>query len=219
MRIACTDEAPSGDPVDADCKRAVQETAKLLADLGHYVEWAGPRYDADAYATAFVTVMTANCAAYMEDGARMLNRQAGADNLEKINLWVLQEGRKQTGIDLVRALGVINQTTRRVAAFFETCDVLITPALATLPPPIGYLFADTDPAIVWSRMRSFAPFCHIYNGTGQPAASLPAIWNEQGLPVGIQLVARYGDEKSIFRLASQLETARPWNKRRPVSHV
>lgn len=81
------------------------ETAKLLEDLGHEVEWGAPQYAAAAYAAAFVTVMTANCAAYMEDGARLLGRTPGPDNLAKINLWVLQEGRNQTGMDLVRAQG------------------------------------------------------------------------------------------------------------------
>lgn len=93
--------------------------------------------------------------------------------------------------------GVIAEITRKIAAFFQTCDVLATPALVTTPPPIGYLFADGPEAdLVWARMRSFAPFCHICNGTGQPAMRIPATWNDQGLPVSIQLVARYGDEGS-----------------------
>jgi amidase len=220
LRIAYLYDSPSGGEVHADCRRAVTETAALLEGLGHYVEPAGPKYDAAAYAAAFVTVMTTNCAAYMEDGARLLNRVPGPENLEKINYWVLQEGRRQSGMDLVRAQGVINRITRQIAAFFQDCDILITPALATLPPPIGYLFADgPDPEIIWSRMRNFAPFCHIFNGTGQPAMTLPAIWNEQGLPVCIQLVAGYGDEGAIFRLASQLEVARPWKNRRPPVHA
>jgi Asp-tRNA(Asn)/Glu-tRNA(Gln) amidotransferase A subunit family amidase len=220
MLIACTFDTPSGDPVHADCKRAVIETAKLLEDLGHYVEWAAPRYDAAAYAAAFMAVIVASVATEIEDVARLLDREPGPDNLEKVNLWVLNESRRQTGMDLMRAQNVINQITRQVAGFFETCDILITPALGTLPPPIGHMFADIpDTDIVWSRVHELAPFSGLYNGTGQPAMSLPALWNDQGLPVCVQLVGRYGDENSIIRLASQLETARPWSKRKPVVHA
>jgi amidase len=215
MRIAFTCDSPSGDPVDANNWCAVIQTAKLLENHGHCVEEAGPKYDAAAYAAAFVIVMTANCAVYMEDGARALARMPGADNLEKINLWVLNEGRKQTGLDLLRAQGVIHQTARQIAKFFLDCDVLITPGLAMAPPPIGYLFADQDPDLVWSRMRGLGPFCHIHNGTGQPAMIVPAAVSDKGIPICVQLVARYGDENSLFRLAGQLEVAQPWKDRRP----
>jgi len=216
LRIAILEEAPTGDPVHADCKRALRETAALLEDMGHYVEPGGPRYDADAFAAAFLVVMTANCAAYMEDGAKLMGRTPSRETLEGINLWVLNEGRKQTGIDLIRAQGVINRITRRLGAFFESCDVLVTPALASPPPPLGYMFADVeDPTVVWTRMRSFAPFCHIYNGTGQPALTIPAIVSDAGLPMGVQLVGRYGDESTLFAIAGQLERARPWKDRRP----
>ena len=215
MRIAFTCDAQLGYSVHADYRRAVMDTAKLLEHLGHHVEAASPKYDAAAYATAFVVVMTANCAVYMDDVARALGRTPGPDNLEQINLWVLKEGRKQTGMDLLRAQGVIHQTTRQIAKFFLDCDVLITPAMAAPPPPIGFLFADQDADLVWSRMRGLAPFSHIYNGTGQPALVVPGGVNDKGFPIGIQLVARYGDEHSLFRLAGQLEVAQPWKDRRP----
>lgn len=216
LRIAITEEAPTGDPVHEDCRHAVRDTATLLESLGHSIEVASPHYDADAFAAAFLVVMTANCAVSIEDGARLTGRVPSRETLEGINLWVLNEGRRHSGLDLLRAQGVISQITRQVAAFFEDYDVLISPALATPPPPLDYMFADVeDPTVVWARMRSFAPFCHIYNGTGQPALTLPATLNDAGLPMGIQLVGRYGDESTLFCIGGQLERARPWKDRRP----
>jgi amidase len=220
LRIAFLDEAPTGDPVHPEYKRAVRETAKMLEELGHHVEWAAPRYDIAAYAQAFLVVMTTNCAVYMEDIGRSLNRMPGPENLEPINLWVLKDGRKHSGLDLLRAQQTIHSIRRQFAAFFESHSVLVTPALAMPPPPLGGKFASTtDPDELWTNMRSFAPFCHIYNGTGNPALTIPAIIGSDGLPTGIQLVAKYGDEGVLFQLAGQLERARPWKDRRPAIYA
>jgi len=187
-----------------------------LESLGHEVAWAGPDYDVEAYGEAFLAIMAPHCAAYIEAGAARLARTPGPDTLERINLWLLEKGRGYSATDLVRGREVLNRVARQVATFFQSFDVLVTPALASLPPPVGHLNGNTlAPEIVWARTRSFAPFCHIFNGTGQPAMSLPATMTASDLPVSIQIVARYGEEGLLFRLASQLEMARPWALRRP----
>ena len=99
--------------------------------------------------------------------------------------------------------------------FFETYDVLVTPGTATPPPPLGFLFADNPGDEVWDRMRAFTPFTHIYNGTGQPAISVPAMLTEDRVPLGVQLVARYAADGLLISLASQLEEAQPWAAERP----
>ena len=215
LRIAVTDVAASGDPVHDDCKRAVAETAEVLASLGHDVEEAAPDYDAGGYAEAFLTVMASHCATFMEDMAAQLDRPLDNGTLERVNLWVLREGRRTSGLDLCRALGALNGICRQVAPFFETWDVLVTPGTATPPPPLGFLFADHPGDEVWHRMRAFTPFTHIYNGTGQPAMSVPAMLGPDRVPLGVQLVARYAADGLLIALASQLEEARPWAAERP----
>ena len=215
LRIAVTDIAASGDPVHEECKGAVAETAKVLASLGHDVEAAAPDYDAAGFADAFVTIMTAHCAAFMEDMAAHMGRPLDNDTLERVNLWVLEEGRKGTSRDYCRALYELNRICRQVAPFFETYDVLVTPGTATPPPPLGFLFADHPGDEVWERMRAFTPFTHIYNGTGQPAMSVPATLTEDRVPLGVQLVARYAADGLLISLASQLEEAQPWAAERP----
>ena len=220
LRIACNHVSPTGEPVAADCRRAVLEVAELLESLGHDVAYAAPDYDVGAYSDAFLAIMAPHCAAHIEAGAARLHRTPGPDTLERINLWLLEKGRSYSATDLVRARDVLNRVTRQVGAFFQDYDVLLTPALASMPPSIGHLNGDmVDPETVWARTRSFAPFCHIFNGTGQPAISLPATRTAGGLPVGVQIVGRYAEEALLFRLAGQLETARPWSSLRPPIHA
>jgi len=215
LRIAFTDIAASGVPVHEDCKAAVMDTVKYLCDLGHEVEEAAPDYDQSAFAEAFVVIMAAHCAAFMEDIAATTGRTPSSDTLERVNLWVLEEGRRYSALDMVRAMNRLNITCRQVGEFFETYDILLTPGLATPPPPLGYLFADNEGIEVWDRMRNFTPFTHIFNATGQPAISVPAMLNAKGLPIGVQLVGRYAEDGCLLSLASQLENRRPWGADRP----
>jgi amidase len=104
-----------------------------------------------------------------------------------------------------------------MAAFHAQYDVLLTPALAMLPPPLGWIdmmLDDVDE--YWRRVFTFSPFTVWFNITGQPAIVLPIGQAANGFPVAVQLVACYGDETTLFRLASQLEAARPWFQRTPA---
>ena len=179
------------------------------------MEEAAPDYDADGFAAAFVNIMAAHCATFMEDMAAQMARPLDNETLERVNLWVLEEGRKGTSRDYCRALYELNRVCRQVGPFFETYDVLVTPGTATPPPPLGFLFADNPGNEVWERMRAFTPFTHIYNGTGQSAMSVPAKLSEDRVPLGVQLVARYAADGLLIALASQLEEAQPWAQERP----
>lgn len=115
-----------------------------------------------------------------------------------------------------------NTISRQVGAFFQNVDVLVTPTIASLPAPLGELNQNRKnmTAMEWTRqVFAYVPFTPIFNTTGQPAFSLPLHWSRGGLPVGIQIAGRFGDEATLFRLASQLEQARPWARRRPPVHT
>jgi amidase len=99
-------------------------------------------------------------------------------------------------------------------SFWDGVDVVVTPTLAKLPVPIGWVFASDDPWDHYRRAAEFTPFTAVANLTGQPAASVPFAIAE-GLPVGIQLLGRAGDEATLLRLAAQIEEARPWVGRTP----
>ena len=109
--------------------------------------------------------------------------------------------------------------TRRVAPWWVDHDVLVVPTSPELPVPLGYVAPTNPDPEVGARMGRLVEFCSPFDVTGQPAMSLPLHWTDDGLPIGVQLVAAYGREDVLLRLGAQLEEARPWNDRRPPVHA
>jgi Asp-tRNA(Asn)/Glu-tRNA(Gln) amidotransferase A subunit family amidase len=104
-----------------------------------------------------------------------------------------------------------------MAAFYSRWDVLLTPGLATAPAKLGWIDMTMDDVHeYWRRVFNFSPFTVWCNLTGQPALMLPLGQSAGGLPVATQLIGRYGDEATLFRLGSQLEAQRPWFGRKPA---
>jgi amidase len=111
----------------------------------------------------------------------------------------------------------LRSLNRQVLQLFEEVDVYLTPVMGTPPPPIGHIDPVTlDPRELNRRQARAFPFTPPFNFTGQPAMSVPLAESQEGLPVGMQFAAGYANEATLFRLASQLEAARPWSARRPA---
>jgi amidase len=122
-----------------------------------------------------------------------------------------------SGVDLARALAASAAFTRDLAGWWAGgFDLLLTPTLGAVPPRIGELSPELDDADAFRRaLTALVPYTTHFNVSGQPAISLPLHWNDEGLPIGVQLVADYAREDVLFRVAAQLEAARPWAHRRP----
>ena len=122
-----------------------------------------------------------------------------------------------SSVDYALALGAVAQYRRALQSWWhDGWDLLLTPTLAELPLQLGTLAPDPDdPMAVMRRAGLFVPFTPPFNMSGQPAISLPLEWTPEGLPVGVQLVAAYGKEDVLIRVASQLEQAKPWAHRTP----
>ena len=216
LRIALTTEASNGAPVHEDCARAAREAAALCASLGHEVTEAAPTLEEEVLTRAFMVVWSSGCAWTVDDWARRTGRTPSPDLFEPLT-WALAEmGRGNTGSDYLLALQDLQKQARVVARFFLDHDVWLTPTLAEPPLPLGSFDANADDPLhgLW-RSATFVPFTPMSNVTGQPAMSVPLHWNADGLPIGSHFVARFGDEATLFRLAAQLEAARPWAGRRP----
>ena len=127
----------------------------------------------------------------------------------------LDEARTITAEDLVTARTVIHRSSRQMAEFQQNFDVILTPTLGTIPVRHGLLGLSTDYEDYMRGHAAFIPFTPLANWTGQPAMTVPLYWTEDGLPVGTQFFGRFGDEATLFRLAGQLEEARPWADQRP----
>jgi amidase len=216
LRIAFTTQAPTGVAVHADCVAAVRDAAALCAELGHEVVEAAPRLDGAMWAEAFTTLWSANCAATVDGWAQRTGRPPTPDRFEPFT-WALQEtGRRHSGPNCLLALQYLQRGALDGARFFLDHDIWLTPTLAEPPVPLGTFDAPReDPMRSFYRGMEFVPFTPISNVTGQPAMSVPLFWNADGLPIGTHFVARFGDEATLFRLAAQLEAARPWAIRRP----
>jgi len=121
-----------------------------------------------------------------------------------------------TGSGYLLSQLILQNMARQIARFFENFDVWLAPTLAEPPVPLGTFDSTPEnPMTAWERAIAFVPVTPLCNLTGQPAMSVPLFWNSEGLPVGVHFAARFGDEATLFRLASQLEAARPWAGRRP----
>ena len=220
LRIGWTAQPPFEADVHPDCVRAVRETAELLATLGHDVEEAAPEFDGEALVEPFARIWaTANLADYREAKA-FLGREPVRDELE-VTTWELVEyARRFDGADLLSALDALAAASRQVAPFFERYDAWVTPTLAQPPLGLGILNQSCGGAVEWWRFDGrFNPWNPIANMTGQPAMSIPLASSGDGLPIGSLVFGRFGAEATLFRLAGQLEAARPWRDRRPPIHA
>jgi amidase len=222
LRIAWTATPASGAKVDPECEKAVTETVRLLESLGHTLVEDRPRYDWDAFLENVHVIWTAFTVTSVDFAAEMNKRKPGPDNLESVTLTCYEDGKRYSAVDLVNAMAHGNLVSRQVGAFFENVDLLVTPTIARLPAPLGEINQARKgmTALEWTRqVFSYVPFTPLFNTTGQPAISLPLHWSASGLPVGVQIAGRLGDEATLLRLAAQLEQARPWAAKRPPVHA
>jgi len=222
LRIAWTATPASGEKIDPECVKAVHDTVRTLEGLGHTMIEGGPKYDWDAFLANVHMIWAAFTALSVDSAAKSLGRKPGPDNLEAVTLACYEDGKRITALDLLNSLSFGNTLSRSVGAFFETVDALVTPTMARPAAPLGEFNQNKKgmSAMEWTRqVFTYCPFTPLFNSTGQPAISLPLHMTPAGLPVGVQIAGRFGDETTLIRLASQLEQARPWAKRKPAVHV
>ncbi len=217
LRIGFSTATPSGRPIDPEIESALHDLAKQLEDLGHDVFEATIDVDWRQLYAAQSVVSSASAAANLAHMIERVGREPKEDELESLTWAGIRHGRKQDGESVMRAWGTMRLLTRKIVAAHDGFDVLLTPVLGTDPPKVGHIDpVGLAPREVGKRQARVFPFTPPCNFTGQPAISLPLAWSEAGLPIGMQFAARYADEATLFRLAAQLEEARPWKNRRPA---
>jgi amidase len=223
--------------VHQDCLKGLEDTVRLCRDLGHEVEEAALEIDGPAFQRAFMTMVCGATMATIRGDEVRLKRKATSRDFE-FGTWLIALLAKHYSSDeYARAIDHLKLTGRRVGAFLQKYDVLLTPTLAAPPLAIGALspkgmllvaakamarlnaggMFKTSGSMdtVANQVFSFMPFTPLFNATGHPAMSVPLHWNEAGLPIGMQFVGRFGDEATLFRLAGQLEKGKPWIGRVP----
>lgn len=216
LRIAFATTAQTGTPIHPDCVAAVKDAAKLLESLGHSVEEASPPLNGPHFTQAFMCLWTTGMAGIIDAFAMMMKRAPKPEDFEAGTWAVYQSGKAQSGSNYLLAVGFLQAAAREIARFFTKYDIWLTPTLGEPPVPLGTFDSPPgNPMAGLARAMTFVPFTPILNCTGQPAMSVPLYWNAEGLPIGTHFAARFGDEATLYRLAAQLEQARPWADKIP----
>jgi amidase len=223
LRVGLMTTAPAGmASVHPECVKAAEQTGRLLAELGHTVELAHPAILDDLEVGRHFSVMyAAQLVGTMNFFEKLTGHALGEDDFDPFNWAFAELGRGLTLTQYLETQTFIGDFTRRLAAWWsEGFDLLLTPTLPEPPPPLGYFKPDpVEPTITGLRAAGFASWTSPFNMSGQPAISLPLHWTADGLPVGVQLVAAYGREDVLLRVAAALEQAAPWKDRRPRVHA
>ena len=205
LRIAFTAEPAIPHEVEPALVGVARAAADALAELGHDVIEATPPWVDEAALSAFAKLWQLTPALYpVEDESQLM----------PINQALAQAARETSSVVFAQAVGALQRAARRIVAFWDDVDVVLTPGLAKLPVPIGWVFEPDDPWEQFARGGQFTPFTPIVNITGQPAAAVPFAVVD-GLPVGVQLIGPPAGEAILLRLAAQMEEAHPWSQRLP----
>lgn len=214
LKVAFTTQAIASDAIDPVCADAVRDAARLCAELGHHVEEIALDWAYEPVREAGGLIVAANIAAMLDNEAARRGREIGEDEIEAYTLALYHRGRAVAASDYIRALQVAHAFGRTVARTFQGFDLLLMSTLGCPPPPVGWLRGG-GPGEYMKRLFDFMPNTQAFNITGQPAMTVPLGRTDEGLPIGIQFVGQPAGEGVLFRLAAQLEEARPWAFRRP----
>jgi len=235
LRIALFDGSLLGTAIDPRCAAAVAEAGELLRGLGHEVEPAAPRLDRQALTRAFFVIVAANTAHVLRRAAAASGQRLDRARLEVVTWFLRQLGERVTAGELLAAIEEAQRAARQMAAFHERYDVLLTSTLGTPPKRLGTLGPNPGELRLLATLGRFPlrpmllralaelgpkaiediPNTELFNLTGQPAASVPMGWSVAGLPIGVQIVGRAGEEHLLLQLAAQVEAAQPWADRLP----
>ena len=235
LRIAFSTGSQLGKQTHPDVQAAVRDAAALCTSLGHELDEVTLPIDRDALVAAYFTQIAVGAATSIETTAQWVGRKPNASEFEATT-WLLGTiGRKLPAIELQRSRDACQAAGRTLGKFFQKYDLFLDGTLAYPPIKLGELALKSAERAALAALRVVSPKfvldkllatlganslektpnTQVANQTGLPAMSVPLYWNDLGLPIGVQFMAPFGDEATLFQLAAQLETARPWAGRIP----
>ncbi|RNL62507.1 amidase [Nocardioides marmoriginsengisoli] len=220
LRIVVSNESPTGVPLDGHAVAAVEDAARLCESLGHHVEYGVPKLDLGGIAGPFGVVTAHGLAWDIARLEQLTGKVALEEHFEPATWDLIMRGRTSTATvaEYADGLAALQALSEDVQRFQQPYDIWLTPTAGSAPPALGSFSATAeDPTRGMRAAASYLPFTTLINVTGQPAMSVPLYWTADDIPVGAHFVAPYGDEGMLFRLAAQLEAARPWAGRKPLT--
>jgi amidase len=220
LRIGLTMKSPlestGNDPI---AEQAVRDTAELLESLGHHVEEVDPPWGEPGMLELFSAAFGPMVCMTVVFGSAVAGREPGDDDLEPLTRMMWERSKGLGAPYFLAAMSQLQGLARRVVAFSEPYDAVLTPSLAQRPVKVGTMNGLLpDPDDTFRRSGQFTPYTALANVSGQPAISVPIAQGDDGLPVGAHFIGRPLAEDTLLALSAQLEAARPWAERRaPVS--
>ena len=206
MRIAWSPDYGYA-PVDPEVAEITSRAARLFEEMGCAVEESGLALE-DPF-EPFMTLFAGY--SYAASGTLL---ETHADALTEYGRWSLQLGKEATGADYAKALGYAEGLKAQFADEFDAYDLILSPTLAVPAFPV-----DRRPDEIGGKavepFWGFLPFTFPINMIGHPAASIPCGFTARGLPVGLHIVGRLGDEESVIAASAAFEDAMPWAHHRP----
>ncbi|WP_457662590.1 amidase [Sinorhizobium medicae] len=197
---------------------AVDRTASILKEMGHEVMEIAPPYD-QAEKMKISLCNSSLRAKSLEQTARSMGRPLNADTLEPISLKLFEFGRAGNPVDIGEHLENIRRFRYEVGRAMAPFDILLTPTMPMVAPLHGGVYCTTNPTLSAVEFveadNAFYQYLGVFNVTGHPSVSLPLAQSSGGLPIGLQIVGRFGDEATLVRISRDLEHAAPWRDRRP----
>ncbi len=219
LRIGFTVTPPDGGAIDPEAVEAVKRTARVLEGLGHAVEEHDMTLDAGAAWRTYTHMTPVESALLFEQLEASVGRPVTEADVEPTTWAIIQRGRSISAVEHARDVNALRVLSREIAADLLPYDVYLTPTLTQKPRPLGYWNMDEPDLDRYNAKWTDAVFMFPFNLSGLPALSLPLHWSVDGLPMGVQLVSRSGDEATLLAVATVLEQEIPWRRRRPPIHA
>ncbi|MGY8656631.1 MAG: amidase family protein [Verrucomicrobiia bacterium] len=195
-----------------DLAGAVRQAATLCGNLGHEIIETKLPEELAGYREAASMMIRVNVFEQLEGIAAARGAKLRPDDVERATWTIYEAGKRASEDEYRRAVEEVRRAEQVMVQFGERFDLTLSPVLAEPPVALGVLDTMADDVIaMFGRLREYSPFCNLFNATGQPAMSIPMIWNDASLPIGSQFAGRFGDEATLFQLAGQIEEAAPWN--------
>ncbi len=235
LKIGYFDDNLYAGSLDADGRKAVEDAVTLCKELGHELVPSCPPFDKEKMREAYLITVATGVARFVETSAEIAGRKPQASDFEPGSWLLAQVAWKTPMPKLLEAEVYMQKTGFEVAKWFQNHDVFLSATLGRNPGRIGEVLPTSGELAQLALLRtlnlapllrialaklgegkmSYTPNTQLFNQTGQPAMSVPLYWNDEGLPIGVQFAGRFGDEATLFRLAAQLEEARPWADKKP----